>query len=434
MEKCLKILITFLLFLTINTHSQQQQWISLGSATPQNLWECSFVDTLNGWAVGDSGTIIHTSNGGVNWIAQDSKLKEYIFNVFFINKRLGWALAWGLNVNYFGTYILKTTNGGNTWDTTRYPVPDTWLRAIYFTDSATGYIGGGSAVLIKTTNAGVNWFSCEVDTTSISSRFPIGRFRFYNNNLGIACGGVMDIAGVFWKTTNAGLYWTSVIIAPEPITDVKIFDTSRYLAVGGDYEFGASVSKTFNGGINWSYKSLEVFGIPNTISFRNDSNAWCPMGYLRNLLVTYNAGDTWEVTNTPDSISIFDLEFLNSKVGFGVGLNGAIMKFNYSSVNINSNTTNPNKFKLYQNYPNPFNPITNIDYSVSEISEVELKIFNLLGKEISTLYKGYKTEGKYSIKFTGNNLPSGIYFYRLSVRNLKTGITNFESKKMILLK
>lgn len=433
MKTFIKITILIFFFIAVKSYSQQY-WLDAGNATTQNLWRCSFVDTSYGWAVGDSGTIVHTTNGGNTWITQNSKIREYMISVFFANRRLGWALAWGLDANYFGTYILKTTNGGVTWDTARYPVPDTYIRAIYFIDSLTGYMGGGPALLLKTTNAGANWFSCSVDTTSFISRFPISRFIFYSKNYGVAVGGVMDIAGVLWMTTNAGQFWSAAAIAPEPVTDVHFFDSCNILAVGGDYEYGASVLRTNNCGLNWTYKTMGIYGIPQTISFRTQSEAWCPMGYLTNFFVTFDAGLSWEQINTPDSAQIFDLVFINNKFGIGVGLNGKIVKFNYESVNINNNISTPYIHYLSQNYPNPFNPNTNIEYRISEISEIELKVFNLLGQEVSTIYKGIKNAGKYIIRFSGNNLPSGIYFYRLSTKNLKTRITNFETKKMILFK
>jgi photosystem II stability/assembly factor-like uncharacterized protein len=431
--KFTKTLIIILLFFSSNVRSQQS-WLNLGSASIQNLWKCHFTDTLNGWAIGDSGVIVHTSNGGLNWVTQDSKLKEYMVSVYFINKRLGWATSWGLNVNYFGTYLLKTTDGGNNWDTSRYPIPDTWIRNIYFLDSLTGYMGGSPAILLKTTNAGVNWFSCYVDTNTMASKFPILKFNFYTYNFGFASGGVTDIAGVIWRTTNAGLYWSAVAVASEPLNDIKIFDTSNILIIGGDLEFGASCCKSSNGGLNWSYKNLEIFGVPNAMSFRTISEAWCPLGYLKSFIRTTNGGDTWETVDTPDSTAIFDTYFVNEKVGFGVGLNGAVVKFNYGSVNINNNSITPDKYTLSQNYPNPFNLSTNIDYSIKDISEVELKVFNVLGKEVSSFNYGIKDAGKHRIMYINNNLPSGIYFYRIGVKNLRSGIISYETKKMVLIK
>jgi photosystem II stability/assembly factor-like uncharacterized protein len=427
------VVISISFFFTLIAYPQQH-WLKLENATTQNLVKCSFVDTSYGWAIGDSGTIVHTTNGGNNWITQNSKIREYMTDVFFINRRLGWALAWGLTQSYYGTYILKTTNGGTTWDTTTFPIPDTYIRTIYFNDSLTGYMGGGPAILLKTTNAGVNWFSCSVDTTTFISRFPISRFNFYFNNYGVALGGVMDIAGVFWKTTNAGLFWTAIAVAPEPITDIKIFDSLNFLAVGGDYEYGVSVLTTSNGGVNWNYRTMGVYGIPQNISFRTNTEGWCPMGYLPFFYMTSDAGSIWKQIDTPDSTKIFDIVFLNNKFGIGVGFSGAVVKFNPESVNISNNISTVKNFELFQNYPNPFNPNTNIEYNITEISEIELKVYNLLGQEITTIYKGIKEAGRYKNMFSGFNLPSGIYFYRLNAKNLKTGSMDIKTKKMVIIK
>jgi photosystem II stability/assembly factor-like uncharacterized protein len=433
MKRTFFIILIILYGYSVKLYSQQY-WLKYSKAVNQNLWKCSFVDTINGWAIGDSGTIVYTSNGGLNWIAQNSKIREFMVSVSFYNLRLGWALAWGLDQNFYGTYIIKTTDGGSNWDTTRYPVSDTYIRTIYFMDSLTGYIGGGPGILFKSSNGGNNWYDCSVDTTSIVSRFPINRFRFYSNGYGVACGGIMDIAGVIWKTTNSGLFWNVYTVASEPVNDVKFFDSSNILAVAGDYEFGASVIKSSDAGQNWSYRNMGIFGIPSVLSFRTSTEGWAPMGYLNKFLLTTDFGLSWNEIETPDSTKIFDLIFLNSNFGIGVGLDGSVIRFNPASINIRNNTSTPYLSNLYQNYPNPFNPYTTIQYSISEISDIELKVYDLLGKEISTLFKGLKKTGCYTINYSGNNLPSGVYYYRLAVRNIKTGITNIQTRKMILLK
>jgi len=92
------------------------------------------------------------------------------------------------------------------------------------------------------------------------------------------------------------------------------------------------------------------------------------------------------------------------------------------------NIDQPGQFTLYQNYPNPFNPSTRIDFSIPHPDFVSLKVYDLLGNEISTLAGEYKTAGTYSINFDGNGLASGIYYYRLQAGNYTI------SKKMILMK
>jgi hypothetical protein len=88
----------------------------------------------------------------------------------------------------------------------------------------------------------------------------------------------------------------------------------------------------------------------------------------------------------------------------------------------------PTNYKLEQNYPNPFNPSTKIRYSIPEYSSVSLKVFNLLGKEIVTLFYGEQSAGVYEAAFDASNLSSGIYFYTLQTDNFSS------SKKMILIK
>jgi hypothetical protein len=88
----------------------------------------------------------------------------------------------------------------------------------------------------------------------------------------------------------------------------------------------------------------------------------------------------------------------------------------------------PTKFSLAQNYPNPFNPTTTIIYGLRERTIVELKVYDVLGREIETIVNGEQNAGYYEIEFDASRLASGIYFYRLQAGNF------IETKKMLLLK
>jgi hypothetical protein len=108
---------------------------------------------------------------------------------------------------------------------------------------------------------------------------------------------------------------------------------------------------------------------------------------------------------------------------------GSVFGFNYTPTDIKQETTIiPNKFILYNNYPNPFNPTTNISYSLPQTSFVTLKVFDLTGREVSTLVNEQKSAGKYEVEFNGGNLSSGIYFYRISSGNFS------QTKKLVLIK
>lgn len=104
----------------------------------------------------------------------------------------------------------------------------------------------------------------------------------------------------------------------------------------------------------------------------------------------------------------------------------------YSKV-VSVEVLNPNEFSLEQNYPNPFNPSTKINFSLAVDSKVSLKVFNVLGQEVTTLLNGNLAAGYHEINFKADGLNSGIYFYKLEA----TGIDgkSFSSvKKMILNK
>jgi len=90
------------------------------------------------------------------------------------------------------------------------------------------------------------------------------------------------------------------------------------------------------------------------------------------------------------------------------------------------------KFELKQNYPNPFNPSTIINYSVPVVSQIQLKIYDVLGREVATLVNKLQTAGNYKITFDASMLTSGVYIYRLSATG---GTNNFmQAKKMVLLR
>lgn len=88
----------------------------------------------------------------------------------------------------------------------------------------------------------------------------------------------------------------------------------------------------------------------------------------------------------------------------------------------------PSSFELEQNYPNPFNPATSIKYTIAKKASVKIVVYDLLGREVSTLVNENKEPGNYKINFDGSKLSSGVYLYVLSAGQ------TVSSKKMILLK
>ena len=111
------------------------------------------------------------------------------------------------------------------------------------------------------------------------------------------------------------------------------------------------------------------------------------------------------------------------------------LKYKVEAVKLPSSTTDiedkmnlPKEFGLNQNYPNPFNPSTTISYSVPSNSPVTLKVYDVLGKEVTTLVDEVKAAGNYQVNFRASNLASGTYFYRI------TAGAFVQTKKMSLVK
>jgi len=88
----------------------------------------------------------------------------------------------------------------------------------------------------------------------------------------------------------------------------------------------------------------------------------------------------------------------------------------------------PKDYSLAQSYPNPFNPLCTIKYAIPEAGRVTLRVYNILGAEVATLMNGYQDAGYKSTEFNASQLPSGIYYYRLTAGDFT------DIKKMLLIK
>lgn len=410
------------------TPAQTQPWYKLQSPVNVTLRFMSFVDSLTGWAAGEAGTIIRTTDGGKNWEVQNSTVHTFIMDIFFIDRNNGWALS--LKDEFpFTSVILKTTDGGINWLQKNFPDSSKLIRTIFFFDSLNGFVGG--SYIAYTSDGGQSWTQADVDS-SLLSGFPVYRFNFFNRQFGYACGGRIDVAGVIWRTTNGGLNWSAQGVSADEVFDIHILDSLNAITLSGDPEglYPIADLKTTNAGIDWIYNELPYFGLSFRIDFRTYNEGWSASGYK--FLLTTNRGETWTEFETPDSAVVYDLQFLNARTGYAVGENGVILKLDPTLVGVEEYPTQPDEFILYQNYPNPFNPKTVISYQLPVNSTVALKVYDILGNEVTTLVDEYKHFGKYEIEFdalTGiGHLVSGIYFYQIRAAEF------VETKKMLYLK
>ena len=106
--------------------------------------------------------------------------------------------------------------------------------------------------------------------------------------------------------------------------------------------------------------------------------------------------------------------------------------FEYHNLNGIAEIGIPAKMNLSQNYPNPFNPTTKINFDLPNDSRVNIKIFDVSGREIKTIVNDYKSAGYYTVQFDASGLSSGVYFYKLSTNG--NNITSTITKKLMLIK
>jgi hypothetical protein len=88
----------------------------------------------------------------------------------------------------------------------------------------------------------------------------------------------------------------------------------------------------------------------------------------------------------------------------------------------------PTEYFLSQNYPNPFNPVTHLEFGISDLGFVSLKVYDILGREVKTLVNEIKPAGRFKVEFDGSNFASGVYFYRLETGDF------VQTKRMVLIK
>jgi len=118
---------------------------------------------------------------------------------------------------------------------------------------------------------------------------------------------------------------------------------------------------------------------------------------------------------------------LRNDIGAYGGPNAKILTGQLIGIN-DPVTSIPNDFRLFQNYPNPFNPATKITFELSEQGSVELRVYDVSGREIALLFRGYKPAGRHEVNFDASMLSSGVYFYIMKTDRIML------TRKMILIK
>jgi photosystem II stability/assembly factor-like uncharacterized protein len=397
----LKILLLLIFFTSQIAYSQ---WVQQSVPVTKPILAIKFIDTLNGWAstgtfnVQDTGYILHTTNGGINWFIQLSLNSIAIPSLAVINQNLIYAAA---NHNDSAvTKLYKSTNGGINWSYTTM-VPNMYISDMQFINKDSAWECGLSAGpdVRTTTDGGLTW---TVRTNGITSN--TNRLFFTNYNTGW-CGGGFKL----FFTTNAGLNWTQIGDFTAQIGSVHFYNLNiGWVGLGND-----RLVHTTNGGLNWTYQTLPQFccGTTTDLYFYDSLKGWGGnRGYK--IIKTIDGGLNWGYQI--DSGTSYSLSFIDSTTGWTGSDLGIYKTINgggpitYTGIIISSNTI-PENYKLFQ------------------------RIYDVLGKEIWNSNNTLNA-GTHELNYDANNLSSGTYFYRITAIGSNGNIVFSDTKKMILIK
>ena len=386
------------------------------------------------------GSVFLSKDEGMNWDEIYNPASSSFFGVECIAVAPGPGGTGGGNSIFAGVWGLnRSIDDGKTWTIVDSGLTYFYIKAlITFPDGNGGinllagahdYSGNGSVFL--STNNGDNWFPVDSGLT----KSPVSSFALLHNN-----NGEINIFAGTWGSgvylsTNNGKNWKAVNngLPKNPADTTQYVSINSFAVIGTNLFVGTDYDGVFlsaNSGVNWQKVSS---GLPvnNYISSFAVSGTNLFAGTPEGVFLTTNNGASWnDVSKGLANTDVLSLTVSNSDLFAGTNGSGVWKRPLSELVTAVENGHNniPNNFELKQNYPNPFNPSTNIDFAIPQSSFVNLKVYDILGREAATLVNEEKPAGNYQIEFNAANHPSGIYFYKLQAGSFT------ESKKMILLK
>lgn len=406
-------------------------------------------DINNGVYAGDpTGTgqpyqFRYTTDGGTTWtLSPSAPIASNEFGVInawdWTDQNHFWLGSANLTANATSAKVYYTATGftGTFLNTSVSGTGGTqglYYQAIGFTDNMNGLVASNGNNIMKTTNGGSSWQTANL---------PSGVTTFAAININAIKSGSNEIRLVLsettgyrmFLTTNLGTTWTEEALPAEVVVSGVqhlrfLNQNTGFAGCGTGYvikftgivpvELTSFTGKINNLGhviLNWE-TATELNNHMFEIERRTESSEFRTIGFVE------GSG----TSNEPRSYSFIDK---TSEQGITyyrlkqVDFNGT---YSYSDV-VELDVTGPLTFELAQNYPNPFNPSTKIKYSVPEAGNIRLSVYNLVGEEVAVLVNGFSQEGAFEVTFDASNLSTGIYLYKLQSSN------SVQTKKMTLIK
>lgn len=387
-------------------------WVVQNSGTSRNLYSITgnHGNDTEGWACGERGVILYTSNGGTTWVAQNSGTTNSLYAIVFIEATGAPLVAAGES----GT-ILRTTDKGTTWT----PVQSGTTANLYGISDFHIHAVGDSGIILRTSDNGITW----VRVPPVTSQ----RLRAVSTTaIGLACGD----SGVILKRLSAiSDVWNLVPSGTTAdLLGIPMF-ASQNIVVG---DSGVILRSSDNGASWLRQASGTVARLHHAQYSVLPSKIYC-VGDGGTILKTTDDGATWgrqQSGTTRNLNSVFS--YISDEFGWAAGDSGTILHTTDGGGPITevseSDLQLPVAATLGQNFPNPFNPTTTIEFSLPHGEFVMLSIFNILGETVATLVSENLPAGIHHATWNAQGSPSGIYFYRLR------SATFIKSKKVVLLR
>ncbi|MBK6507080.1 MAG: T9SS type A sorting domain-containing protein [Ignavibacteria bacterium] len=278
------------------------------------------------------------------------------------------------------------------------------------TDSAGTVFAAFGNGLFKSTNSGLNW------TNVANINHIVYDMYIVNQSLMYVCG-----FGKIYRSTDGGNDMTLILNQGQDFVNIAA-TSNGYVIVDGP-----GVYRSSNFGQNWTSLGYPQSVVIDHFIFDKGNNFYFLLG--DDIYKSTDYGTTSDLFNSglPGNITCIGL---NSGNRLFVGIDGGSVYRTISPVTeIVASNIIPKQYYLHQNYPNPFNPVTKINFDLASNTEnVKHVIDDVTGKEVSILANEMLTAGSYEVVFDGKELPSGVYFCKLTAGNF------WGVKRMVLLK
>lgn len=246
--------------------------------------------------------------------------------------------------------------------------------------------------------------------------------------------------GTILRSTNTGNVWDNVSIPDTTFNFYAISQKTAYSLQAGDIFVavgsGGRIYKSTDDGVTWQQKTSGTTNTLRDIYFLNlDSGVVA--GDNGTIRMTTNGGETWFTDpffNSPSTRNYKSVSCIHKETNTYFAMSDSIFYVSDAQVTVGINSISseiPREFSLSQNYPNPFNPSTKINFEIPDKglqSLIQIKVFDILGSEMETLVNEKLKAGTYQVNFDGSKYSSGVYFYKLIAGDVS------ETKKMVLVK